>query len=61
MRLWLLRHAKSSWEDTGLPDVDRPLAPRGQQAADRMRDYLVAEGIEPELVLYPRPCAHARP
>ena len=51
MRLWLLRHAKSSWDDTGLPDEARPLAPRGQQAADRMRDYLVAEGIEPELVL----------
>lgn len=51
MRLWLLRHAKSSWEDTGLPDVDRPLAPRGQQAADRLRDYLTAEGIEPQLVL----------
>ena len=51
MRLWLLRHAKSSWEDTGIPDEERPLAPRGQQAADRMRDYLVAEGIEPQLVL----------
>ena len=51
MRLWLLRHAKSSWDDTGLPDVARPLAPRGQDAADRMRDYLAAEGIEPELVL----------
>lgn len=51
MRLWLLRHAKSSWDDTGLPDVERPLALRGQQAADRMRDYLAAEGIEPQLVL----------
>ena len=51
MRLWLLRHAKSSWEDTGLADEDRPLAPRGHQAADRMRDYLAAEGIEPQLVL----------
>ena len=51
MRLWLLRHAKSSWDDTDLPDVERPLAPRGQQAADRMRDYLAAEGIEPQLVL----------
>ncbi len=51
MRLWLLRHAKSSWDDTGLPDVERPLAPRGQEAADRVRDYLVAESIEPQLVL----------
>ena len=51
MRLWLLRHAKSSWDDSGLPDVERPLAPRGQDAADRMRDYLAAEGIAPALVL----------
>ena len=51
MRLWLLRHAKSSWDDTDLPDDERPLAPRGQLAADRMRAYLAAEGIAPELVL----------
>jgi len=51
MRVWLLRHAKSSWYDTGLDDRDRPLAPRGERAADRMRDYVAAAGIRPELVL----------
>lgn len=51
MRLWLLRHAKSSWDDPGLEDRDRPLAPRGERAADRMRDFVVAEGIRPALVL----------
>ena len=51
MRLWLLRHAKSSWDDPDMKDVDRPLAPRGARAADRMRDYLDAEAIRPELVL----------
>src|SRR3954454_19984281 len=51
MRLWLLRHAKSSWSDQGLPDEDRPLAPRGEKAADRMRNYIAAEGLEPQLVL----------
>jgi phosphohistidine phosphatase len=34
-----------------MEDVDRPLAPRGARAADRMRDYLDAEEIRPELVL----------
>ena len=34
-----------------MEDVDRPLAPRGARVADRMRDYLDAEGIRPELVL----------
>ena len=51
MRLWLLRHAKSSWDDPGIGDVERPLAPRGARAADRMRDYFDAEGIRPDLVL----------
>jgi phosphohistidine phosphatase len=51
MRLWLLRHAKSSWSDAGLRDEDRPLAPRGERAADRIRDVLDAEGIHPELTL----------
>jgi phosphohistidine phosphatase len=51
VRLWLLRHAKSSWDDPEMEDVDRPLAPRGARAADRMRDYLDAEGIRPDMVL----------
>jgi phosphohistidine phosphatase len=34
-----------------MEDVDRPLAPRGARAADRMRDYLDAEGIRPDMVL----------
>jgi phosphohistidine phosphatase len=51
MRLWLLRHAKSSWTDPELDDPDRPLAPRGERAADRMRDYLDAQSIRPALVL----------
>lgn len=51
MKLWLLRHAKSSWSDPGLPDEDRPLAPRGEKAADRIRDYIAVEGLGPQLVL----------
>ena len=51
MHLWLLRHAKSSWDDPGLADEDRPLAPRGERAADRIRDHLEVEAIEPGLVV----------
>ncbi len=51
MHLWLLRHAKSSWDDPSLDDKDRPLAPRGERAADLMRDHLAVEVINPELVL----------
>jgi phosphohistidine phosphatase len=55
-RLFLLRHAKSSWDDPELDDHDRPLAPRGRRAAKRMAEYLREEGVAPEVVL----CSSAR-
>lgn len=51
MRLWLLRHAKSSWDEAGLADHDRPLAPRGERDADRMGAFLARQRIRPALVL----------
>jgi phosphohistidine phosphatase len=50
-RLYLLRHAKSSWDEPGLADRDRPLAPRGERALKVMAKHLGDEGIAPELVL----------
>jgi len=50
-RLHVLRHAKSSWEDAGLPDHDRPLSARGRKAAKRLARVLDAEGVRPQLVL----------
>jgi phosphohistidine phosphatase len=50
-RLYVLRHAKSSWDQPGLADHDRPLSGRGRRAADAIGRHLRAEGIEPELVL----------
>ena len=50
-RLYLLRHAKSSWDDPKLADYDRPLAPRGRRAAKLMAEHVRREGIAPELVL----------
>jgi phosphohistidine phosphatase len=49
--LFLLRHAKSSWDDPGLADHDRPLAPRGKRAANAIAEHLRDEGVAPELVL----------
>ena len=54
--LWLLRHAKSSWDDPELPDHDRPLAPRGRSAASLMATHLEREGPRPRLVV----CSSAR-
>jgi phosphohistidine phosphatase len=55
-RVYLLRHAKSSWKDSSLPDRDRPLAGRGRRAAKAMAGHLEEEGIRPDLVL----CSPAR-
>jgi phosphohistidine phosphatase SixA len=52
--LFLLRHAKSSWDDPTLADHDRPLAPRDRRAAKVMAEHLRRKGIAPELVLCSR-------
>ena len=54
--LYLLRHAKSSWDDPGIPDRERVLAPRGRKASKRIASHLDREAIRPELVL----CSPAR-
>ena len=55
-RVYLLRHAKSSWKDRSLADRDRPLAGRGKRAAKAVASHIEAEGIRPDLVL----CSPAR-
>jgi phosphohistidine phosphatase len=55
-RLLLLRHAKSSWEHVGRGDHDRPLAPRGRRAVEKLRRHLAELGTPPALVL----CSTAR-
>ncbi len=56
-RLLLLRHAKSSWDDSSLADRERPLAPRGRRAAQAIARHLAvgASGV-PTRVL----CSSAR-
>lgn len=50
-RLHLLRHAKSSWDDRGLRDRDRPLAPRGQRATRRIASWAQKHDVRPQLVV----------
>ena len=49
--LYLLRHAKSSWDHPRLEDHDRPLAPRGKRAMKAMARHLRKADIHPDLVL----------
>ena len=50
-RIYLLRHAKSSWDDLSLTDFDRPLNKRGRNAAPRVGKLLRKRGWTPDLVL----------
>jgi phosphohistidine phosphatase len=49
--LLLLRHAKSSWKDGELPDVERPLNKRGRKTAPQMGQLLAEGGHLPELIV----------
>jgi phosphohistidine phosphatase len=49
--LHLLRHAKSSWDESRLDDHDRPLSGRGRKAAPAMGEWMAAHGVAPELIL----------
>lgn len=50
-RLWILRHAKSSWSDGHLDDHDRPLATRGERAADAVGEALAERKAQPQRIL----------
>ena len=49
--LFLTRHAKSSWNNSGLADIDRPLNERGKKAAPFMGKLIVDKGEKPELLI----------
>lgn len=49
--IYLLRHAKSSWDQPDIADFDRPLNKRGRKAAKLMQAYLHDKKIRPETVL----------
>ena len=49
--LLLLRHGKSSWDDPGLEDFDRPLNERGVNDSKLIGKYARRNRIKPDLVL----------
>lgn len=49
--LYLLRHAKSSWDDASLKDFDRPLNNRGQKTAPKMGAFMRKQKIKPDIVI----------
>lgn len=51
LRLILIRHAKSSWDDAALDDHDRPLNPRGRKSAQAIGEWLADRQYMPKLIL----------
>lgn len=49
--LYLVRHAKSSWQDPSLADRDRPLNKRGRRSAPDMGKRMVRQGHKPDLII----------
>ena len=48
--LYLLRHAKSGWDNADTSDFERPLSKRGNRNAEAMGRALADRGIRPDAV-----------
>ena len=51
LTLYLLRHAKSAWDDAGLDDFDRPLSDRGRREAHWVGGLIRDRAIRPSRIL----------
>ncbi|MCB0655260.1 MAG: histidine phosphatase family protein [Saprospiraceae bacterium] len=45
-QIYLIRHAKSSWELASIPDIDRPLNQRGLRDAKSMAKFLNKQNVQ---------------
>lgn len=58
MKIWLIRHAKSSWSNPGKSDFDRPLNSRGKRDGPHMARWL-AEQDDPATWIWSSDAARA--
>ena len=49
--IYLLRHAKSSWDDDSLSDFERPLNERGLRTAPYIGEAMTRRGYLPSLII----------
>ncbi len=49
--VFIIRHAKSSWDDPELPDVIRPLNDRGKKASQTIGKYLAKLHEKPDIII----------
>src|SRR5215213_1075942 len=57
--LYILRHAKSSWDDNNLDDFDRPLNHRGKETAPFIGEVMSRNDFAPAVIVS-SPAARAR-
>lgn len=50
-RLYLIRHAKSSWKDSNIDDFDRPLNKRGKRDAPLIANSFTTRNIKPDIII----------
>lgn len=50
-KIYLIRHAKSSWDDPGLSDIERPLNHRGLRDAPFMSKMLKGKNVTPNKLI----------
>jgi phosphohistidine phosphatase len=53
--VYIVRHAKSSWEQIDLPDEKRPLMEKGRKRTERVLDFIHRKKLKIDLVI----CSHA--
>lgn len=49
--IYIVRHAKSSWDNPSLTDHDRPLADTGIAKTKLIVEYLLKKNVRPELMI----------
>jgi phosphohistidine phosphatase len=49
--LFIIRHAKSSWDEEGLNDHERPLVEKGKKRTLKIADYLLSQKITVDLII----------
>lgn len=50
-KLYIVRHAKSSWDYPDLPDHDRPLLEKGKKRTKTIIDYLLAQDVQVDFII----------
>ncbi|MFC2102550.1 histidine phosphatase family protein [Bacteroidota bacterium] len=49
--IYLIRHAKSSWDHPGISDSERPLMTKGIERSQRIIGFLKERGVAPDLMI----------